>query len=321
MKYWWHKLWHWEYWPVYIVYLFTFFLWVWYAIRFRSFKFYKHANPSIKNGGLYGDSKMAIYQLLPKNLYPKTILVGKHQSIGGQTISQNQFQFPLIVKPDIGSRGVGVQKVHSIEELMNYGTTINGDYLIQELIDLPNEIGLFYCRLPNEAKGKITGITIKEFLMVVGDGATTIEKLMKKKARFGMQIPRLENKMNLHEILPKGEKKCLVPFGNHNRGTTFFDGKKLITHRLEETFDAILNKIQGFYYGRLDVRFNTLEELEQGINFSIIEINGAKSEHTHIYDPKYSFGYGQFEIFRHQRILAKIIRINTRRLKRFELCS
>jgi hypothetical protein len=31
-----------------------------------------------------------------------------------------------------------------------------------------------------------------------------------------------------------------------------------------------------------------IEELEQGINFSIVELNGAASEPTHIYDPKHS---------------------------------
>lgn len=38
-------------------------------------------------------------------------------------------------------------------------------------------------------------------------------------------------------------------------------------------------------------RFNTFEELEKGVNFSIIKLNGAKSEHTHIYVTKHSFWY------------------------------
>jgi hypothetical protein len=68
-----------------------------------------------------------------------------------------------------------------------------------------------------------------------------------------------------------------------------------------------LSKIEGFYFGRLDIRFNTFAELEQGINFSIIELNGVKSEPSHIYDPKYSFLVGQREIFRHQKIIRKIV--------------
>jgi hypothetical protein len=90
----------------------------------------------------------------------------------------------------------------------------------------------------------------------------------------------------------------------------------LITEKLEETFNSILNNIDGLYYGRLDIRFNTIEELEQGKNFSIIEFNGAKSEPSHIYDPKHSFLDGQIEIFRHQRIFSKIIAISRKQLER-----
>ena len=57
MKLWYHKLRNWEYWPVYLVYAPVFFYWIWMMIKFRSVSFYKYANPGIKNGGFYGDSK------------------------------------------------------------------------------------------------------------------------------------------------------------------------------------------------------------------------------------------------------------------------
>ena len=96
----------------------------------------------------------------------------------------------------------------------------------------------------------------------------------------------------------------------HNRGTMFLDGKELITKELEASFNKILDHIDGFNYGRLDIRYNSIEDLILGKNFSIIELNGAKSEPTHIYDPKHSFWYGQKEILRHQMILYKIIKQN-----------
>ena len=311
MRIWWHKFTNWEYWSVNIIYLPTFFLWIWYMIKFRSFSFYKYANPSIKNGGFYGDSKMEIYNLLPAGLYPRTALIQKNKEINFEKIvTENEIKFPFIVKPDIGLRGIDVQKVNTIEELIQYSKKAKGNFLIQELINLPNEIGLFYYRLPREKNGKITGITLKKFLTVEGSGKDNIEQLMKKNLRFEMQISKIRNKINLNEVLPKGEKRCLVPFGNHNRGTEFLDGKEYITHKLEFAFDNILNKIPEFYYGRLDIRFNTFEELEQGVNFSIIELNGAKSEPTHIYETKHSFWYGQCEIFRHQNIFEQIIKMN-----------
>lgn len=315
MRIWWHKFTHWEYWSVNIVYLPTFFLWLFYMIKFRSFKFYKYSNPSIINGGFYGDSKFKIYNLLPKYLYPKTVFVDIERLKNiEELILQSQLQFPLIVKPDIGCRGIGVQKVNTLEELMHYGKKAKRNYLIQELVELPNEIGLFYYRLPNKENGKITGITIKKFLTVEGNGKDSIEKLMKKNLRFEMQISKIRDKINLNEVIPQYEKRCIVPFGNHNRGTEFLDGKEYITEKLEQTFDEILRNIKGFYYGRLDIRYNTFEELEQKINFSIIELNGAKSEPTHIYDTKHSFWYGQSEIFKHQKLLQKIIKLNMQQL-------
>lgn len=311
MRLWIHKIRNWEYWPVYVVYTPTFILWIWFAIRFRSTTFYKHVNPAIKNGGLFGDSKWDIYQLIPTNLYPKTVRIEVNKTYNfQQLITNKEFHFPLIVKPDVGCRGVNVQRINSIAELMNYRQHLSTDFLIQETIEFPNEIGLFYCRLPNESKGCITGITIKKFLCVRGNDRESIRDLLNKNPRFALQINKLSNKIDLSEILSSGVQKCLVPFGNHNRGTEFLDGREMITKKLTETIDNILKKVDGFYYGRLDIRFRSFEELEQGLYFSIIEINGAKSEPTHIYDPKHSFWYGQHEILKHQLLFQRIIRVN-----------
>lgn len=315
MKIWWHRITHWEYWPVYIIYAPTFFLWIWWMIRFKSIKFYEYSNPAIKNGGLFGDSKFETYQLLPENSFPKSVLVkqlGKNDF--EEIIRKNKFDFPLIVKPDVGSRGIGVQKVQNIEELEIYAKNRNEKFLLQSLIEYPNEIGLFYYRLPNEKSGKVIDITVKRFLTVKGNGIDTIEQLMKKKPRFEIQIPKIRQHINLNEVLENGEKRCLVPFGNHSRGTEFLDGKHLITEKLQNTFDAILNSIDGFYFGRLDIRYNSFDELEIGEKFSIIELNCAKSEPTHIYDPTNSFCHGQKEIYRYQKILRDIVRINLKHL-------
>jgi hypothetical protein len=276
--------------------------------RFRSFTFFKDVNPTIKNGGLFGDSKKKIYDLLPADFYPKTILINRDKQYDfEQILIENNLSFPVISKPDVGYRGIMVEKINSIEELGNYAKTVDQDFLIQEICKYPNEIGLFYYRLPHSNKGKVSGITVKDFLTVIGNGKSTLRQLLQEKPRFAMQIQKLKSRYNLNEVLKTNEKICMVPYGNHNRGTAFYDGNHLITKKLEASFDAILKKIDGFYYGRLDIRFNTFEELEQGKAFSIIELNGVKSEPTHIYDPKHSFWYGQKEIFRHQRIIYKIL--------------
>lgn len=311
MKRWWYKLLRWEYWSANVVYAPTVLLWIWFMIKYKSLSFYKYSNPSVKNGGLFDDSKNEIYKHLPPGTYPKTVFVRQGATNDFKKITNENFlQFPFIVKPDIGCRGVLVQRVNSVQDLEVYQQKVKGDFLLQEICNYPNEIGLFYCRIPNELNGKITGITLKEFLTVTGNGKDNIEKLLQAVPRFEMQISKLQSQINLSEILPFGEKRCLVPFGNHNRGTKFLDGRELITEKLQQTFNEILKTVPGFYYGRLDIRYNDFKELEEGKNFLIIELNGAKSEPTHIYDPKHSFWYGQKEIYRHQKLFSRIIALN-----------
>lgn len=309
MKLFWHKLTHWEYWPSYIVYLPAFFLWVYLAFKFRSLTFFKHANPGIKNGGLFGDSKMDIYSMLPKKLYPKTILIKDVETIDFEKIiKENNLSFPIIIKPDVGCRGKGVFLVNNIEEVkVNLQSYKSKPFLIQEHIDYPNEIGLFFCWFPKYAEGQITGLTLKKFLSVVGNGKDNIETLMSQIPRHQFQIEKLKKNTDLQQVLDVGETKNLVPFGNHNRGTEFTDGKTFITEKLNQTFSQVLSQVNGFYFGRLDIKFNSFEALEEGKQFSIIELNGAKSEPTHIYDPKNTFWQAQKEIFRHQQLFQQVI--------------
>lgn len=222
MKLWWHKKIKWEYWPVYVVYAHTFFYWLWLSLKFRSLSFYKWLNLGIENGGLFGDSKMKIYRLLPEHLYPKTILISKdiQPDFHGLLISY-QLTFPLILKPDIGQRGRDVVKVNSLIELQHYFDKSKRDFLVQECIDLPREMGLFYYRFPGSDKGRISGVTIKNFLTIEGNGIKTARELLEENPRHALQIGKLEKLITLDEIIPAGERRCLVPFGNHNRGTEF----------------------------------------------------------------------------------------------------
>jgi hypothetical protein len=46
--------------------------------------------------------------------------------------------------------------------------------------------------------------------------------------------------------------------------------------------------------------------LENGKNFSIVELNGAASEPTHIYDPKHSLWFAWKELARHITYMYEI---------------
>lgn len=263
------------------------------------------------------ESKKAIYDLIPSQYYPKTVLIKEGTLLDEieKTIVDSGIKYPLIAKPDIGLRGSGVQKINTVADLRHYAQKANFDYVVQDLIPFKNEVGIFYVRYPDQKFGKITGIVSKEFMILTGTGIATIEELIKENPRYELQLKVLRQEFGekLQEVLPKGEKLNLVPYGNHARGAKFIDGSHWITPKLEETINEMCLQIPGFYFGRLDVMYNTIEELERGENFSIVELNGAASEPTHIYDPKHSLFFAWKELSRHITYMYEISVANNKK--------
>ena len=209
---------------------------IYYSICQKSLFFFNASNPSIKNGGFIMESKKEIYDLIPQKYFPKTILVKEKTSFDAieQMVAENEFNFPLIAKPDIGLRGSAVKKIEKIQDLKNYWQKADFDFLIQYLIPFENEIGVFYVRYPNQKTGKITGIVAKEFMIVTGNGADSIADLVLKNPRFALQYKTLaiEYGEKLHDVLPNNEKMNLVPYGNHARGAKFLDANHLISEKM-----------------------------------------------------------------------------------------
>lgn len=271
----------------------------------------------MRNGGFIMDSKIEIYDLIPQQFYPKTDFVKEQLPFEEveNILTNSKIKFPFIAKPDIGLRGSAVKKINTLDDLKNYHSKANFDYLVQDLIPFPNEIGIFYVRYPHEKNGRITGIVAKEFLIVEGDGCSTIEELLKANPRYEFQLKALQKEYGnqLKAILPKGEKRNLVPYGNHARGAKFIDYSHLISPELTKVIDDMCLQIDEFYFGRMDLMYNTWAELEQGKNFSIVELNGAASEPTHIYDPKHSLFFAWKELARHITYMFEISVANHKR--------
>jgi hypothetical protein len=308
------KLFHWEYWSFNTVYLPIYIVWIWLCIRARSFFFFSASNPTIKNGGFLNESKKEIAPLIPGHLHPKTIFFSLpcNAEIVLLQLQQSGLSFPLIGKPDIGGRGRGVKALKDEEDVRAYVKNAFLDFHIQEFVAFKNEVGIFYYRYPQEGNGKISGIVRKEFLKVTGDGNQSIYELLQKNKRAILQSAALKKAYGkgLLQILPVGEEKVLVPYGNHARGAKFIDDSSLIDDGLTKMIDEICRQIPGFYFGRLDIRFNNWEELKQHKNFSVIEVNGAGSEPTHIYDPRHSIFFAWKEIIRHWVLLWRISSMN-----------
>jgi hypothetical protein len=183
----------------------------------------------------------------------------------------------------------------------------NSDVIIQEYA-AGSEFGVFYYRHPESDRGIIFSITKKLFPAVIGDGASTIEKLILNderavcmtRAYFDAQRERL------WDVPAQGESVQLIEIGTHCRGSVFLDGFAVKTEAMERAIDSLAHGFAGFYFGRFDIRTPSLVDFQQGRNFKIVELNGVTSEATSIYDPKHSVFAAYRVLFEQWRIAFEI---------------
>lgn len=310
----WFRYTHWEFWPFGLLYFPVYFYYLWLSLKARSFFFFTAANPTIDFGGMLGESKADIFKLIPEKYLPVFQLIAPGDLQTALAFAEKT-GFPLIGKPDIGERGKLVEKLADPEALKKYIDKCPVPFLLQEYIDLPIELGVFYTRFPGERNGRITSIVKKEFLKVRGNGRDGVKILLKKDSRALLQVdfdhPRFAEVLR---YIPGDQEEVLVePIGNHCRGTIFLDQTSLADEQLTAAFDKLANQIEGFYFGRFDLRCSSMDELKELKDFKILELNGAGSEPGHIYQPGYSLQKGYAAIFWHLKVLAEISRANKAR--------
>jgi ATP-grasp domain len=304
------KLLNYEYWPWWAIYLPVLPYMLYQAWRNRSITYFTTVNPFIEMSGFFGESKTKMLERVPDEYKPKTIFFEK-STIENilQSLEKQDIGFPLIAKPDIGERGTNVAKIANEAELRDYLNQHQSAVIIQEYIDFDIELGVFYYRLPSQSKGQITSMTLKEFLTVTGDGHSSIEALMQQSDRARFQIAAARLRLGdeaMQVILPENQKQLLEPIGNHCRGTRFIDVNHKITPALNAVFDTIATQIEGFYYGRFDLKVKSWEDLYAGRNIKIVELNGVAAEPAHIYDSGHKLFSAYQQVAKHWRIMADI---------------
>lgn len=314
------KLRHWEYWPFGILQFPVILYYLWLSLKARSFFFFTASNPGIEMGGMLGESKFSILKKIPDAYKAKTIFVQRHSSPDTvfTLMREATLSFPVIFKPDLGERGYRVKRIFSEEEARHYITSFQFDFLIQELVDLPLEFGVFYKRLPSSVNGTVFSIVGKEMLTVVGDGTQTLQQLILKKDRAKLQWEKLklQHVVLLNHVIAKQEVFLLNAIGNHCLGTTFLDKNFLINQKLIDSFDRISKQVDGFYYGRFDLRCASIDDLSEG-NIKILELNGCGAEPAHIYQPGYSFWKALAEMLQHWKSIYDIALENKQRGTKF----
>jgi hypothetical protein len=220
-----------------------------------------------------------------------------------------------MAKPDIGFRGYLVKKINTKDDLKRYLQNVDENILIQEFITYNKELGIFYHRIPGKTNGKISSITIKRFLTVTGDGIHTLSELIKQDERAFLYFDLFQNihKEKMDIVSELGKIVTLTAIGNHSKGTEFLDGNHLISKELTKITNQICTQINGWYYGRLDIKYNDFEKLLQGKDLKILEVNGIISEPTHIYDASFknaSFFNALKSVNHHWKIMGEIAIVN-----------
>jgi hypothetical protein len=278
-------------------------------IRAKDVFFFNAANPGIAFGGFTMESKWQIQTDMNHFFFPKTEKVNDLEKNACNKSMLGEFSFPIIAKPDIGGKGRGVVEIKSWKEFLWYKQNCPLDFLIQEKISFPHEIGVFFVKKQDQKEGFISGIVHKKFIEIEGNGSQTIGELLESNPRYFLQLEalkRLHPIAYFERILAKNEKECITEIGSHTLGSKFEDASQKISPALTKAINTIVEQLPGFYFGRLDIRFASWSELEQLQNFKIIEINGAGSEPTHIYDSKHSLLFAWKEITKHWKWMNDI---------------
>lgn len=308
------KVFNYEYWPWWLFYLPMTPYWIYQAIRAKSLTFFTAVNPGIEAGGFYGEHKTEIMKHISPEYLAKTVFIPHGTDFENlpKLLIDNNLQYPVIAKPNVGERGTSVAKIHSETELRAYHEAANADYLIQEFITYSIEFGVLFSRMPNDKVGKVSSLTLKEFLTVTGDGKSTIEELVLQNTRARFQLEALQKRLGkgMQEVLTLGERRLLEPIGNHCRGTKFVNANHLINNQLHEVFTKVSEGFNGFFYGRFDMKVSSIEDLYQGKNIRVMELNGVSSDPGHIYDPRYYLWQAYRDLMWHWKRAANISIIN-----------
>jgi len=300
-----------EYWPFWVFYIPVGIYGLILALKARSITYFTTVNPCMKYSGSLENSKSDYLKYLPESILPNTDKINKNISEEElrKIIKKKKFTFPILIKPDCGQRGVEIEKIKNFDVLLQFLKNASRSYfLIQEFIDYPIELGILIAKSPNGVDRKITSITLKKFLSVKGNGKSTLKELVNNNLRASKRIKEFEVKFCSiwNEVLEVNSEILLEPIGNHNRGTEFIDGNYLINNQLLEVIDRIASYIPHFYYGRIDMKVKSLEDLMEGKNIKILEVNGVNSEPSHIYDKNYNIIDAYKDLFHHMELIYDI---------------
>lgn len=315
----WKRWRRWEFWPLWMVYP-PLVLWIlWLGWRHGGLSVFTAVNTRIWAAGVIGRSKAEIlsaFTACTEHVARTRLIEGGGQPVERQARIESSMEemgldFPVVLKPDVGARGRGVEIVRSREAVRDYLDAHPEAIVLQEYVP-GREFGIFYYRRPGEARGRIFSIADKRPAVVVGDGKRSLEALILADPR-AVALAKVYFRANAHrlsEVPQAGRKVLLSQLGTHCRGAIFLDGGEIRSEALERAIDRLSQSAEGFFFGRYDLKASSVEALQRGESFKVLELNGLVSEAAHIYDPRYRLLEAYGVLFRQWRIAAEIGRSN-----------
>lgn len=291
--------------------------WLWLSLRHRSLTLPSCANPAIATGGMVGEGKLeylaAMGDHARRAMVPTTGFTCEGPSSVDMVearMGQHGLAYPIVLKPDLGWCGFGVRRIDDRGELLAYLSRFPlGECIVmQPFLPQPGEAGVFYLRMPHEAKGRLIGLLLRHAPQVTGDGRHTVAEL----AAMDVRASRLgrDGASGVHgdpqAVPPAGERVRLSTVSSTRVGGLYENATALITPALTDAFDRIARDMASFHVGRFDVKFDSLASLCEGHGFQIIEVNGAGSEAVHAWDPALGLRAAYRIIFDKQRRLFDV---------------
>ena len=313
----WTRLRRWEFWPMWAVYPPVLLVLLWQALRSRAMAVFTACNPGIPHGGFAMESKGDILDgIVTKD--PERIRCATYRRIDegeGRLAMVEEFAaehgYPIVLKPDVGERGRGVAVIRDQEMAEAWLQGFARASMVQEFVG-GVEFGVLWYRMPDEEEGEIGSIAGKLSQVVVGDGEQSLEKLILSDNRTVLMADYYLAKYerSLEEVPEEGEERVLAELGTHARGAVFTDARDMLSEELREVFNKLGAGIDGFYFGRYDVKVPSEEEFRAGRGIVILELNGVTGEPAHIYQPGTSWRSGVGDLCAHWRRACQIGRMN-----------
>ncbi len=319
----WRRWTRWEFWPPWLFYPPVLAYVFWLGLRHRGLTVFTAANPGFPAGGFIGESKAEILAALDRALEQDQrasppILVPAWRLVEAgpleervravrALVEEEGLAFPIVLKPDVGQRGQGVASVPDEAAAARWLERQPARAIAQRYA-AGREFGVFYHRMPGEERGRIFSITEKNSPEVIGDGRSTLEELVlaDRRAVAIARVYRAELGSRAEAVPAAGQRVQLIDIGTHARGSIFLDGARHSTAALEAAIDELSRSIEGFSFGRYDVRVASAADLEQGRELQVLELNGVTAESTDIYDPGNSVFDAWRKLMRQWRLAFEI---------------